>query len=190
MTDKEIREFLREQGRWKGMKNRCRTDPRYVGRGIKVCDEWLGKEGFIRYYLHVSQLPHYGEKGYSLDRIDNDGNYEPGNVRWATAQMQKMNRQITIRDQEQTLQEISNETGLSIHTIRRRWYTGDRGDWLRRPQGVSSRVLIEDRGQTLHEISKSTGIHLKTIKNRWWSGDRGDRLRRPTGTKKDDYPNE
>ena len=62
----------------------------YGGRGIKVCDEWLNS--FEAFYDHVSQLPHFGEEGYSLDRINNNGNYEPGNVRWATAAEQVKNR--------------------------------------------------------------------------------------------------
>ncbi len=69
---------------------------RYGGRGIRVCDEWLASfEGF---YDHVSRLPHFDlqrqgpDPGHSLDRIDNDGNYGPGNVRWATAREQRANQ--------------------------------------------------------------------------------------------------
>lgn len=80
---------------WIGMKNRC-FNPKnygfknYGGRGIKVCDEW--KDDFQAFYDHVSQLPHFGEEGYSLDRINNNGNYEPGNVRWATRTEQNKNK--------------------------------------------------------------------------------------------------
>lgn len=77
------------------MKQRCKNPKNkffkdYGGRGIAVCYMW--ENDFSAFFDHVSQLPHYGEKGYSLDRIDNDGNYEPGNVRWATAHEQMLNR--------------------------------------------------------------------------------------------------
>ena len=80
---------------WKGMIQRC-FNPKHTGfenwggRGVTVCDEW--KNDFQVFYDYVSQLPHFGEKGYSLDRINNDGNYEPGNVRWATPKEQANNR--------------------------------------------------------------------------------------------------
>ena len=80
---------------WNNMRRRCYEKanakyPSYGGRGITVCDEW--KNSFEAFYDDVSKLPHFGEKGYSLDRIDNDGNYEPTNVRWATAKQQANNR--------------------------------------------------------------------------------------------------
>jgi hypothetical protein len=73
------------------MIRRC-TDPTHVawdlygGRGIKVCDRWLNS--FDDYYKDVGDAP----PGTSLDRIDNDGNYEPGNVRWATQSEQVLNQ--------------------------------------------------------------------------------------------------
>lgn len=76
---------------WCAMKSRC-TDPanisyrNYGGRGIRVCDEWLGS--FEAFYRHIGPRP---SAGYSVDRIDNDGNYEPGNVRWATRDEQRQN---------------------------------------------------------------------------------------------------
>lgn len=78
---------------WQGMRKRCfstyhKNYDSYGGRGITVCREW--DESFEAFYAYVSQLPHFGEPGYSLDRINNDGNYEPGNVRWAT-QKEQMN---------------------------------------------------------------------------------------------------
>jgi hypothetical protein len=80
---------------WQGMRSRCfkrynKSYKYYGGRGITVCDEW--NNSFQAFYDYVSQLPHFGEKGYSLDRIDNDGNYEPNNVRWATQKEQCNNR--------------------------------------------------------------------------------------------------
>lgn len=80
---------------WNSMKQRC-FNPNateysaYGGRGITVCEEW--KNSFKCFYEYVSKLPHYGEEGRSIDRINNNGNYEPGNVRWATKEQQYENR--------------------------------------------------------------------------------------------------
>ena len=62
----------------------------YGGRGITVCDEW--KNDFISYYNYIINLPNFKEKGMTLDRINNDGNYEPGNMRWTTAHVQLCNQ--------------------------------------------------------------------------------------------------
>jgi hypothetical protein len=61
----------------------------YGARGVSVADEWRGSGGFERFLAHVGRRP---SPTHSLDRIDNDGNYAPGNVRWATAKEQASNR--------------------------------------------------------------------------------------------------
>jgi hypothetical protein len=80
---------------WKVMRQRCYLPTNisyknYGARGITVCDEW--KNNFEAYYSYVSKLPNFRKKGYSIDRIDNDGNYEPGNLRYATAKQQRDNQ--------------------------------------------------------------------------------------------------
>lgn len=78
---------------WQAMVTRC-TNPKrddwkyYGGRGITVAAEWVGRGGFQRFLAHIGERP----EGLSLDRIDNNGNYEPGNVRWATASEQRLNQ--------------------------------------------------------------------------------------------------
>src|SRR5262245_37464914 len=64
----------------------------YGGRGIKVCSQWRQD---YRDFLH--DLGRKPSSAHSLDRINNDGNYEPGNVRWATAKQQANNRRPPIR---------------------------------------------------------------------------------------------
>lgn len=78
--------------RWWQMIHRC-TSPAddswqsYGARGIAVCERWT--DSFDAYYLDVGDCP---EPHLSLDRINNDGDYEPGNVRWATYAEQSKNK--------------------------------------------------------------------------------------------------
>lgn len=102
---------------WINMKQRCCNErhpefPRYGGRGIKICDQWLNE--FEPFYKHMMSLPHAQQPGYSLDRIDNDGDYKPGNVRWGTLHQQNVNQRMKGHN-------TSGFTGVSYCKRTKKW---------------------------------------------------------------------
>jgi hypothetical protein len=79
---------------WKGIIRRCSASAKgklyedYYGRGITISEEWLGADGYIKFINHIGKRP---SKEYSVDRINNNKGYQPGNVRWATKKLQASN---------------------------------------------------------------------------------------------------
>lgn len=113
---------------WCGMKNRCSNpaDPvfhRYGGRGINVCDRW--RESFTAFFADMGSRP---SPDHSIDRIDNDKGYSPGNCRWATRQEQNRNRRdnrlLTFDGQTLCLAEWAEETGICYNTLHGRLSRG------------------------------------------------------------------
>ncbi len=83
---------------WEGMKQRCHNPrfPRFKdwgGRGIIVCDRW--RDDFKAFLEDMGARP---SSGHSIDRINNDGNYEPSNCRWATTSEQSANKRPVTRE--------------------------------------------------------------------------------------------
>jgi hypothetical protein len=113
---------------WQAMKKRCGTPSdhdysRYGGRGIQVCERWRGS-----YEAFLADMGRRPSSDHSLDRIDNDGNYEPGNVRWTTKRMQGRNRStnrlITVGGESRPLADWAETAGISRGTIRTRLRLG------------------------------------------------------------------
>lgn len=113
---------------WIGIRQRClkpacKTYQWYGARGIKVCDRW--RDSFEAFLTDVGDRP---SPAHSLDRIDNDGNYEPGNVRWATAKEQARNKRCNVRITSEgvslTAAEWSERTGVPAETIINRFKRG------------------------------------------------------------------
>lgn len=111
---------------WAKIKSRC-CNPRsthyryYGGRGITMCVEW--RDSFATFYAYVGPRP---SPQYTIDRIDVNGNYEPGNVRWATRKQQANNRRnnvrLTYRGKTQLLAEWADELEIPLTTILNRYY--------------------------------------------------------------------
>lgn len=116
-------------GRWKAMLRRCENPNshryyRYGARGIKVCDEWHDFWAFAKWVDSMGGIP----KGYTIDRINNDGNYEPSNCRFASASEQAINKSsnvmIEFKGKIQTLKEWSNELNISWDVLDNRLLNG------------------------------------------------------------------
>jgi hypothetical protein len=125
---KKQRSHTPEYRAWKNAISRCtRTgDQRwasYGGRGIRVCERWL--KSFESFLADVGPRP---SGAHSLDRVENDGDYEPGNVRWATRVEQqnnlRVNRRVSFQGKEMTLTEAARLAGIKENTV---WTRIERG---------------------------------------------------------------
>jgi hypothetical protein len=155
---------------WFSMMNRC-TDVnhvayhRYGGRGIKVCDRWLD------FWSFVEDMGERPSESHSIDRINNDGNYEPGNCRWATKTEQasntSINRYVSDGDRKVTVTERARELGMSQNAVRMRL----EGGWSEEeasstPKKVPMVVVIDGDAKTVREWSDMSGTDPCVIRMR------------------------
>ena len=112
---------------WKTMRQRCNNSRAgkyqiYGGRGIKVCPRWESFEVFLE------DMRDGWSPGLQIDRIDNDGNYEPGNCRWTTPVVQANNTRanviLNIGGSRLTLAQTARQFGINASTIRYRLRNG------------------------------------------------------------------
>ena len=112
---------------WHNMKQRCfnknnQDYATYAGRGITICDRW--RNSFQSFLSDMGECP----QGMSIDRIDNDGNYEPGNCRWATQKMQMNNYSknvyISYKGEKLHISVWAKRIGMSTETLQNRYNYG------------------------------------------------------------------
>ena len=115
---------LPEYGIWRNMISRCYNvnDDRYIdygGRGIKVCDEWLSKDTGIKRF--IDDMGFRISLKHTLDRINNDGNYEPSNCKWSSDIDQCNNRRsnvlVIFNDKEYTIGELCRELKINYKLV-------------------------------------------------------------------------
>jgi len=113
---------------WQGMKQRC-TNPNhknysdYGGRGIRICDAWM--DSAEQFFADMGDRP---SANHTIERIDNDGNYEPGNCRWASRAEQNENTRqtklLTVNGQSLSISKWAMRMGVSRKLIRDRLRLG------------------------------------------------------------------
>jgi hypothetical protein len=165
-------------GCWKSMIGRCYLDQReevvknYSARGIGVCQEW--RDSFLEFLSHIGPRP---SKAHSIDRIDNDKGYFPGNVRWATQTQQRRNTRINvyheIAGEKKILPVWCEEFNISQAVVRGRLKRGwSLEDALSLPVGTRTQkprahfLEIDGVSKTMSEWSADSGVKLATIWNR------------------------
>lgn len=115
---------------WCGMKERC-YNPKtsyyylYGGKGVTVCDRWLGEFGFRNFYEDMGKRP----KNFLIDRINPDGNYEPSNCRWVDAETSARNTGLRSNN-------TSGKKGVSWHSKQKKWQASIRVDGKHKYLGV------------------------------------------------------
>lgn len=160
------RKLSREYRAWSAAKRRC-TDPtchvfpRYGGRGIRMAPEW--ERDFLAFYRDMGPCP----PGYTLDRINNDGNYEPGNCRWAPRAIQARNHSrnvvVTYNGKEYVLKDLAEELGVPYKRLHRLYRTEGYSleDAIKAAMSFHRRtdVLVTFNGETLtlKDVARRTG---------------------------------
>jgi hypothetical protein len=116
-----------EYSSWRSMISRCYQSNfpsfhRYGGRGIRVCESW--RDDFLAFLNDMGTRL----EGYTLDRIDNNGNYEPNNCRWASRKEQSNNRSnhhyVLFKGEQLTIAEMAQKLGVTWYFIRDRIRNG------------------------------------------------------------------
>jgi len=165
---------------WSSMKSRCSnpTDKAYCnygGRGISVCEEWQTFEPFREWAMANGY-----REGLTIERINNDGNYEPGNCKWIPKGLQSDNTRrcvfITLNGQTLNMKQWAKELGIPYSVIQHRIYRG----WsplraIGKEPIDSTRchctlITYQGKTQNVREWADELGINYKTLHRRLADG--------------------
>ena len=155
---------------WTDIQTRCynkntKAFKDYGGRGITVCSKWL--ESFDNFLSDMGNKP---SKSHSIDRINNNGNYEPNNCRWATIETQannkRNNRKLTINGITKNMSEWAKEYNLSSTAILLRIRRGVSGEGLIAKSKLYGSLTFNGVTDTLRGWESRTGIKQSTIATR------------------------
>ena len=170
---------------WCAIKQRCfnpnnKRYANYGGRGITICDEWLND--YLAFKEWAMENGYEDNGDLSIDRIDNDGNYEPNNCRWVDRIVQANNKSnnivITYNGKSQTLRKWSEETGINADTLYHRYRAGKTPEEIFRKYDVKNigctrtdvdnkKVFaLKQQGKSINEIAEVFGCSPNTIRNR------------------------
>lgn len=156
---------------WNGIYTRCYNKnhasyKQYGNRGIAMCPEWLGEHGFENFF-EWSMKNGYAEN-LTIDRIDNDGNYEPTNCRWSDNKEQQRNKRnnfvVSFKGKEVPLSVVSEETGIDRATLSCRIKRG-----MTAEEAVCfEKEMIEFNGEkkTITQWARDLGISFNTLYSR------------------------
>lgn len=153
---------------WTGMQTRCYNKNAiayvlYGGRGISICKRW--RESFENFLSDMGRRP---SKKHSIDRIDNDGNYEPSNCRWATATEQARNKRTTVRipsAEGAAIADLAEMAGITAAAMWLRVKKGKSPDLLR-PSKKLGCITHNGITDTYAGWSERTGLNQSTISMR------------------------
>jgi hypothetical protein len=172
---------------WKAMKIRCLVETNhnfshYGGRGIKICEAWL--KSFPQFLSDLGPRP---SKLHTIERINNDGNYEPGNCKWALSSEQNQNKTttkwLTFRGETKTVvawAEILNISRYLIYSrLSRGWTVEDiltvpiikgRTGISRGNHRANRNLTFKGETKSISEWAKTLGMQMKTLHRRVYTG--------------------
>lgn len=159
---------------WRRMLQRCYLPKnpsyaRYGGRGITVHPSW--KKDFMAFLRDLGPIP---SPGMSLDRIDNDQDYKPGNCRWATAKEQANNRGDNVRIEtpwgKMTLSQAAEKAGICPTVLRLRTKHWKPENWFKPVREKNRKMQTKWGLVTIKEACKKAGIDYKVVWSRMSRG--------------------
>lgn len=166
------RSSMKEYHSWENIIQRC-TNPkntyysRYGGRGIKICDRW--RNSFDAFLEDMGRAP---TKNHTVGRLDNEGDYEPGNCEWQTRKVQQNNRSnthyIEVDGKQVSRGELAESMGLTISQLvtrmKHNWTAEEMKSTPVKPHW--RHLTFNGKSQSMSDWSRELGISLQTISTR------------------------